>query len=50
MVGGGIRKDGLSKRRVGPCGVCSLGVQANSVFLVQCGMWIHSKHAIEMKR
>ena len=31
MVRGGITKDGMSKIKVDPCGVCSLRVKANSV-------------------
>ena len=31
MVCGGITKDGMSKRKVDPCVVCSLRVKANSV-------------------
>ena len=30
MVIGGITKDGMSKRKVDPCGVCSLRVKAKS--------------------
>ena len=29
MVCGGITKDGMSKSKVGPCGVCSLRAKAN---------------------
>ena len=29
MVSGGITKDGMSKSKVDPCGVCSLRVKAN---------------------
>ena len=36
----GITKDGMSKSKVDPCGVCSLRVKANSVLCVQCGKWI----------
>ena len=32
---------GISKSKVGPCGVCSLGVMVNSVLCVQCGKSIH---------
>ena len=42
MVSSGITKNGLSKNKVDPCGVCSLGLKANSVLYVQCGKWIHS--------
>ena len=42
MVSGDITKDGLSKSNVDPCGVCSLGVKANSVLSLQCGKWIHN--------
>ena len=41
MVSGGITKDGMSKSKVDPCGVCSLRVKANTVLCVQCGKWIH---------
>ena len=34
MVCGGIRKDGLSKVKIGPCEVCSLRVKANRAFCV----------------
>ena len=45
MVGGSITKDGLSKSKVDPCGVCSLRVKAISVLCVDCGKWIHSRCA-----
>ena len=31
IVCGGITKDGMSKSKVDPCGICSLRVKANSV-------------------
>ena len=37
MVSGNITKDGLSKRKVDPWGVCSLTVKANTALCVQCG-------------
>ena len=43
MVCGCITKDGLSKSKVDPCGVCSMSVKANSDLCVQCGKWIHSR-------
>ena len=46
MVSSGITKDGLSKSKVDPCGVCSLRVKANSVLCVQCGMSIHGRCVI----
>ena len=49
MVNGGITKDGMSKIKVDPCGVCSLRVKTNSVLYVQCGKWIHGRCA-EVKR
>ena len=49
MVSGCITKDGLSKRKVEPCGVCSLRVKANSVIRVQCGKWIH-RRCVGMKK
>ena len=42
MVSSGITKDGMSKSKSGPCGICSLRVKAISVLCIQCGMWIHS--------
>ena len=45
IVRGGVTKDGISKGKVDPCGVCSLRVKANSVFSVQCGKWIHGRCA-----
>ena len=35
-----ITKYGISKSRVDPCGVCSLGVKASSVL---CGKWEHGR-------
>ena len=43
MDSGGITKNGMSKGRVDPCGVCSLRVKANSVWCLQCGKWIHCR-------
>ena len=40
---GGITKDGLSKSKVDPCGVCSLRVKANSVLCLLCGKWIQCR-------
>ena len=40
---GGITKDGMSKSKVDPCGVCSLRVKANSVLCAQCGMCVHGR-------
>ena len=45
MLSGGITKDGMSKSKVDPCGVCSLRVKANSVLCLQCGKWISSRCA-----
>ena len=45
MVSGGITKDGMSKSKVDPCGVCSLRVKVNSVLCLQCGKWIHGRCA-----
>ena len=36
-VSGGITKDGMSKSKVDPCGVCILRVKANSVIV--CAVW-----------
>ena len=41
IVSGSITKDGMSKRKVVPCGVSSLTVKVNSVLHPQCGKWIH---------
>ena len=49
MVSSGITQDGLSKRKVDQCRVCSLRVKANSVLSVQHGRWIHGRCA-GMKR
>ena len=43
MVSGGITKDGMSKGKVDPCMICSLRVNADLVFCVQCGKWIHGR-------
>ena len=40
MVSGGITKDGLSKGKVDPCGVCRLRAEANLSLCLQCGRWI----------
>ena len=45
MVCGGITKDGISKGKVDPIGVCSLGVKTISVLSAQCGQWIHGRCA-----
>ena len=37
MVSGGITKDGMSKSKVDPCGVCSMRGKANSAQCVQFG-------------
>ena len=37
MVTCGITKDGMSKRKVGQFGVCSMRVKANSNLCLQCG-------------
>ena len=41
MVSGSITKDGLSKSKVDPCGVCSLRVKAIKILCIPCGKWIH---------
>ena len=43
MVSGGITKDGLSKNKVYPCGVCSLRVKANSVLCLKSGKWFQGR-------
>ena len=45
MVSGSITKDGFSKSKVDPCGICCLREKANSVLCVQCGKLIHSRCA-----
>ena len=45
MVSDSITKDGKSKSKVDPCGVCSLRVKVNSVLCVQCSKWIHGRCA-----
>ena len=37
VVGEGIIKDGLSKNKLYPCGICNLMVMANSLLYVRCG-------------
>ena len=49
MVNDSITKDGMSKSKVDPCGVCSLIAKANSALCLQCGKYIHSRCA-GMKR
>ena len=49
MVSGRITKDGLSERKVDPCGVFRLTVKANSALYAQCGKWIYSRCG-EVKR
>ena len=41
MISGSITKDGMSKSKIDPCGVCSLRVKANSA----CVKWIHDRCA-----
>ena len=45
MISSCITKDGMSKSRVAPCGVCSLREKANSVLCLQCAKRIHAKCA-----
>ena len=49
MVSCCITKDGLSKRKVDPCGVCSLRVKTDSFLCAQCGKWIHGRCAREKR-
>ena len=42
MISCGITKDGMSKSKVEPYGVCSMSVKANLVLCVLCGAWIHT--------
>ena len=37
MVCGGITKDGMSKGKIDPGGVCNLRMKVNSVLCLQCG-------------
>ena len=41
IVIGGSTKDGWSKSKVDPCGVCCLTVEANTCLCAQCAQWIH---------
>ena len=43
MVNGSNTMDGFSKGKVSPCGVCSLGVKANSGLCAQFGKWNRNK-------
>ena len=45
MVSGDIKKDGMSKSKVDPCGFCSLRIKDNTVLYLQCGKWIHGRCA-----
>ena len=45
MVCSSITKDGLSKIKVDPCGVCSLRAKANSILCLLYGKWIHGRCA-----
>ena len=45
MVSGDITKDGMSKRKIYPNGVCSLTSKANSVLCLQCGKCIRCRCA-----
>ena len=45
MVSSGITQDGFSRSEVGPCGVCSLRMKANSVLCAQCGRWTNGRCA-----
>ena len=45
MVSVGIKKDGISRSKVDPCGVCSLRVKASLVLCLQCVKWIHGRCA-----
>ena len=42
IVSGCITKDGMTKSKVDPCGVCSLRVKVNRDFCLQFVKWIHS--------
>ena len=41
MLAGCVTKNGLSRSKVDPCGVCSLRVKVSSVLCVKCGKWLH---------
>ena len=45
MVSSAITKDGVSKSKVDPCGVCRLRVNVNPVLCLQCGKWISCRCA-----
>ena len=45
IVSCSITKDGLSERKIDPCGACSLEVRDNSVLCIHCGRWIHGRCA-----
>ena len=49
MVSGRITKDGMSKSKVDPCGVCSLRAKANPVLHEQYGKRLHSRCAGEKR-
>ena len=45
VVSGSITKDGMSRSKVDPCGVCCLRVKVNSVLCIQYGKSIHGRCA-----
>ena len=45
MVSDSITKDGMSKSKVDPCGVCSWRVKFNSDLCLWCGEWIYGRCA-----
>ena len=45
MVCGSITKDGISKSKFDPCGVCSLRIKVSSALCLQCGKWIYGRCA-----
>ena len=45
MVSGSITKDGMSRSKFAPCGVCSLKAKENSTLCQQCGKCIHGRCA-----
>ena len=45
MISDSITKDGMSKSKVDPCGVCSWRVKSNSDLCLWCGEWIYGRCA-----
>ena len=45
MVCGDITKDGMSKSKVDPYGICSLRIKTNSVLCLHCGKFVYGRCA-----